>query len=366
MAKPTVAREPWYKPSRIVWQLPWLGLVFASITVVAVLVIILGYFTGILGMGWALIISAWLISEILNFVLGVWSNLTYVAALVVVIASAILLFRSSTRSGKHVNFLYKSLPRNRFYLSIALWISLVAFMVFQFIPFTPAYRELLFSINSRYTLQALDLFGGINSGTGIMIEDRIAELSSINIPIIISLGASLTLAYALFMFLLMTTLRPNSALLLKRIFYIFALALATVAPLGIVSSPIWYSLTNISFASSQSALFNLLAPMFLLLIISLVWLSFQRSRLAALGARVKARVRWIAGGRSKTDDLGALRPWLGRIAKAYLVGASQAPFARALEDSIACECLGDLDAALAAAHRDAEPGEVVLLAPAAA
>jgi len=78
------------------------------------------------------------------------------------------------------------------------------------------------------------------------------------------------------------------------------------------------------------------------------------------------RVRWIAGGRSKTDDLGALRPWLGRIAKAYLVGASQAPFARALEDSIACECLGDLDAALAAAHRDAEPGEVVLLAPAAA
>ncbi len=78
------------------------------------------------------------------------------------------------------------------------------------------------------------------------------------------------------------------------------------------------------------------------------------------------RVRWIAGGQAKTDDLEALRPWFGRIAKAYLIGASQAPFARALADHAACECLGDLDTALAAAHREAEPGDVVLLAPAAA
>ena len=78
------------------------------------------------------------------------------------------------------------------------------------------------------------------------------------------------------------------------------------------------------------------------------------------------RVRWIAGGEAKTDDLDALRPWFGRIAKAYLIGASQAPFAAALAGHAACECLGDLDAALAAAHRDARPGEVVLLAPAAA
>jgi len=78
------------------------------------------------------------------------------------------------------------------------------------------------------------------------------------------------------------------------------------------------------------------------------------------------RVRWIAGGQAKTDTLDALRPWLGRVARAYLVGASQAPFARMLEGAAACECLGDLDAALAAAHRDARPGEVVLLAPAAA
>ena len=78
------------------------------------------------------------------------------------------------------------------------------------------------------------------------------------------------------------------------------------------------------------------------------------------------RVRWIAGGQAKTDDLEALRPWFGRIAKAYLIGASQAPFAHALADHAACECLGDLDTALAAAYRDAQPGEVVLLAPAAA
>ena len=78
------------------------------------------------------------------------------------------------------------------------------------------------------------------------------------------------------------------------------------------------------------------------------------------------RVRWIAGGQAKTDDLDALRPWFGRIAKAYLIGASEAPFAQALSGHAACVCLGDLDAALAAAHRDAQPGEVVLLAPAAA
>ncbi len=78
------------------------------------------------------------------------------------------------------------------------------------------------------------------------------------------------------------------------------------------------------------------------------------------------RVRWIAGGQAKTDDLDAARPWFGRIAKAYLIGASQVPFAQALSGHAACECLGDLDAALSAAHRDARPGEVVLLAPAAA
>ena len=78
------------------------------------------------------------------------------------------------------------------------------------------------------------------------------------------------------------------------------------------------------------------------------------------------RVRWIAGGKAKTDDLDAIRPWFGRIAKAYLIGASEAPFAEALAGHAACERLGDLDAALAAAHRDAQPGDVVLLAPAAA
>ena len=78
------------------------------------------------------------------------------------------------------------------------------------------------------------------------------------------------------------------------------------------------------------------------------------------------RVRWIAGGQAKTDNLDAVRPWFGRIAKAYLIGASEAPFAAALAGHAACECLGNLDAALAAAHRDARPGEVVLLAPAAA
>ena len=78
------------------------------------------------------------------------------------------------------------------------------------------------------------------------------------------------------------------------------------------------------------------------------------------------RVRWIAGGEAKTDNLDVVRPWFGRIAQAYLIGASEATFADALAGHAACERLGDLDTALAAAHRDAQPGEVVLLAPAAA
>ena len=87
---------------------------------------------------------------------------------------------------------------------------------------------------------------------------------------------------------------------------------------------------------------------------------------AAFALAAFERVRWIAGGQAKTGGLDAVRPWFGRIAKAYLIGASEAPFAEALAGHAACECLGDLDAALAAAHREARPGETVLLAPAAA
>ena len=87
---------------------------------------------------------------------------------------------------------------------------------------------------------------------------------------------------------------------------------------------------------------------------------------AALALASFERVRWIAGGQAKTDDLDALRPRFGRIARAYLIGASEAPFARALEGHAPVSRCGDLATALAAAHRDARPGEVVLLAPAAA
>jgi len=230
----------------------------------------------------------------LFFVLGVLQLVVYLAALAMLTESGVALFISSTRAGKRVAHLYKSLPRSRRKLNIALWFSLVAFMVFQFLPFISGFSlsGIQTGVPSRYTRQAEDVIWGFSGG----IDHMIAGIISIIMPIVISLGFALTLSYALLMFLFMATLRPVSSLLLKRIFYIAALALATVAPLGIAPTPIWYGLPDFSFASSQLDLFNLLGPFLFLLLFALVWLYSQRARLAALGARVKGRVRWIALG----------------------------------------------------------------------
>jgi len=305
MAKPIQSvRLPWYSPARIVWKLPWLGLVFALNTIVAILIIISAdNIADDLGTGHnEFIIPVLGVIYGLGFVLGVLPTLVNIGALAMAIASAVLLFRSSTRAGGYVAFLYKSLSPTRRKLNIALWFSLVAFIVFQFMPFISAESVINTFFPSRYTHQALDLIGGIGNSFSNSVDMTVAVIS-ITIPIVISLGFALALAYALFMFLFMATLRPNSALLLKRIFYIFALALATVVPLGIVPTPIGFRSSinpnaslEFSFYSSHPALINLLAPTFLLLIISLVWLYFQRSRLAELGARVKEQVRWIALG----------------------------------------------------------------------
>ncbi|MGP9805816.1 UDP-N-acetylmuramoyl-L-alanine--D-glutamate ligase [Paracoccus sp. NSM] len=77
------------------------------------------------------------------------------------------------------------------------------------------------------------------------------------------------------------------------------------------------------------------------------------------------RIRWIAGGLGKEGGIAALVPHLGRVSKAYLFGHSARDFALEL-GGLPHEVFGTLAEALARAHAEAEPGETVLLAPAAA
>ena len=77
------------------------------------------------------------------------------------------------------------------------------------------------------------------------------------------------------------------------------------------------------------------------------------------------RIRWIAGGRPKEGGIEPLRPLFGRVAKAYLVGEAAPAFAATLGETPHAVC-GTLDAAVAAAVAEAEPGDTVLLAPACA
>jgi UDP-N-acetylmuramoylalanine--D-glutamate ligase len=77
------------------------------------------------------------------------------------------------------------------------------------------------------------------------------------------------------------------------------------------------------------------------------------------------RVRWIAGGRPKEGGIESLRPLFGRVAKAYLIGEAAEAFAATLGE-VPHSVEGTLERAVAAALAEAEPGEVVLLAPACA
>lgn len=77
------------------------------------------------------------------------------------------------------------------------------------------------------------------------------------------------------------------------------------------------------------------------------------------------RVRWIAGGLGKDGGIAACAPAFGNVVKAYLIGHSARAFALDLGE-VAHEVCGDMATAVARAAAEAEPGEVVLLAPAAA
>ena len=77
------------------------------------------------------------------------------------------------------------------------------------------------------------------------------------------------------------------------------------------------------------------------------------------------RVRWICGGLEKEGGLDGLRPALGSVVKAYVIGREAAGFALQLPE-VPTEICTTMEAAVARAMAEAQPGEVVLLAPAAA
>ena len=86
---------------------------------------------------------------------------------------------------------------------------------------------------------------------------------------------------------------------------------------------------------------------------------------AARALQAFNRIRWIAGGLGKDGGIAPLLPHLDRVAKAYLIGHSARAFALQLGETPheICETMGR---AVSAAMAEAEPGDVVLLAPAAA
>ena len=77
------------------------------------------------------------------------------------------------------------------------------------------------------------------------------------------------------------------------------------------------------------------------------------------------RVRWICGGLEKDGGLAALEGATGSVVKAYVIGREAAGFAMQLT-GVEAEVCTDMAAAVARAAAEAAPGEVVLLAPAAA
>jgi UDP-N-acetylmuramoylalanine--D-glutamate ligase len=77
------------------------------------------------------------------------------------------------------------------------------------------------------------------------------------------------------------------------------------------------------------------------------------------------RIRWICGGLEKEGGLGGLSGALGNVVKAYVIGREAQGFALQL-DGVEAEICTTMEHAVARAVAEAQPGETVLLAPAAA
>ncbi|SLN11215.1 UDP-N-acetylmuramoylalanine--D-glutamate ligase [Roseovarius albus] len=76
-------------------------------------------------------------------------------------------------------------------------------------------------------------------------------------------------------------------------------------------------------------------------------------------------IRWICGGLEKEGGLDALKPGLPNVRKAYVIGREAAQFAMKLDGVESAICT-TMEAAVAQAVEEAEKGDTVLLAPAAA
>jgi UDP-N-acetylmuramoylalanine--D-glutamate ligase len=79
------------------------------------------------------------------------------------------------------------------------------------------------------------------------------------------------------------------------------------------------------------------------------------------------RVRWIVGGQAKTRELGETAKHLDHVVKAYTIGEAGPMFAALLRDAgvDVSEC-ESLENAVKRAAGDSQPGDTVLLSPAAA
>ena len=94
------------------------------------------------------------------------------------------------------------------------------------------------------------------------------------------------------------------------------------------------------------------------------------SKATNVDAAVKAllafpKIRWICGGLMKEGGLDGLADGLPHVVRAYVIGREAAGFALGLP-GIEAEICTTMERAVAQAVADAQPGEVVLLAPAAA
>ena len=77
------------------------------------------------------------------------------------------------------------------------------------------------------------------------------------------------------------------------------------------------------------------------------------------------RIRWICGGLEKEGGLAGLTPALDHVVKAYVIGREAPAFAVQL-DATEVEICTTMEVAVARAMAEADPGDTVLLAPAAA
>ncbi len=79
---------------------------------------------------------------------------------------------------------------------------------------------------------------------------------------------------------------------------------------------------------------------------------------------------WIAGGKPKEGGIESLRPLMGRVRCAYLIGEASQAFAEQLAGAVPCIQCGELERAVARAARDASQNNklasIVLLSPACA